>query len=323
VATFNFRSVFKKRLVFVVRTDLVLDEKALVASIEQNRQFSYACHHVHTMFAFTRRMTGTESPCESYFNHLKYLYTPITGPTTTTLCQQVRCRAAGLRGDGLDDAIIEIIAKPLHERVKHIRSTRKAFDTLRDPKSPHNAERAAQLDDLTRHLHLLPPVFVPHGRREQIAWMRQRRGQYEASTLRDDDRDHLEFHKIHRPCLSLPLHVQNKSQWHKWEEANSKYTKRDKDATHHVQRWAVDRQRSIKKLDAEPVSDSSSLDIDSSADCSDSGNDNATRDVTTAAPPRDSMTPNMGSLLGSSTMPASGVAWESMVSDWVLPPGGL
>jgi hypothetical protein len=162
VARLSVRSrLLRRRLVQILRIDTALDEEALVSSLEQSPQLATFCYHVNTMCCFTRRMGGTESPCENYGSDLNFLYNPTIGPTTTTLCQQLRCRAAGLRGDGLDDAIVEKIALPLYTQVKGIRRTRKTLTSIQDPDATANVERCHKLAFL--HTFSSAPT-MPYGR---------------------------------------------------------------------------------------------------------------------------------------------------------------
>ena len=88
------------RCVRVLAVDYEWDQQAITASLEHNKRFAEGCWHVNDMFCLTRRFGSTEASCERWIGNLKYLYHPVQGPTTTALCQRLRARAAGIRGNG-------------------------------------------------------------------------------------------------------------------------------------------------------------------------------------------------------------------------------
>ena len=62
------------------------------------------------MFHRVRRMTGTESPVESWVGEAKRLWSPIQGGNAGTMANRLFLRVSGVRGDFSDDAFVEQLA---------------------------------------------------------------------------------------------------------------------------------------------------------------------------------------------------------------------
>ena len=86
------------------------DERAACQALQNEKEFSANCWHIHRMFHRARRCGGTEAPCESWFSQLKYVYDARHGPEIGSLAEKLSLRVAGLRGNGGDDQIVRAIA---------------------------------------------------------------------------------------------------------------------------------------------------------------------------------------------------------------------
>ena len=115
-----------------------VDQQRLAASLEQCADFARGCYYVNDWFCRCRRVGSTEAPCERWVGCLKYLYNPITGPTTTTLTERCRMRLAGVRGDGSDEAFVHMLSAKMHAESK----TRRANKTLSRYKQAASASSA-------------------------------------------------------------------------------------------------------------------------------------------------------------------------------------
>lgn len=108
--------MLRGRLVSIISIQRAWDQREIAASLEQDRSFADGCYHLNSLFCLSRRFGNTEAPCERWIGNMKYMYHPVQGPTTTTLCQRLRARAAGLRGNGADDAFVKRLAEVLHDQ---------------------------------------------------------------------------------------------------------------------------------------------------------------------------------------------------------------
>ena len=106
------------RCVRVIAEERHWDQRAIASALEQNRYFADGCYYVNAMFCLSRRFGSTEAPCERWIGGLTYLFHPVQGPTMSTLVQRLRARAAGVRGNGADEAFVERLAQELNYR-KH------------------------------------------------------------------------------------------------------------------------------------------------------------------------------------------------------------
>ena len=112
------------RLVRVVRVKREWDQCEIAADLEQSRYFADGCYHVNSLFCLSRRFGSTEAACERWIGGLKYLFHPVQGPTTTTLVQRLRARVAGVRGNGADEAFVQLLAQELHGRRRRMSTNR-------------------------------------------------------------------------------------------------------------------------------------------------------------------------------------------------------
>ncbi len=119
------------RVVRVVAEKREWDQLEITASLEQDSFFATGCYYVNALFCLSRRFGSTEAPCERWIGGLKYLYHPVQGPTTTTLVQRLRARAAGVRGNGADEDFIERLAHELsHAQVPSASARPSALQTF-------------------------------------------------------------------------------------------------------------------------------------------------------------------------------------------------
>lgn len=98
------------KLVFLQSTAHVWDQRAITSTCLHDARFAADCYHVNRLFVLCAGWSNTEAPNERWIGHLKYLYNPIHGETTTTLTQRCRGYAAGLRGGIVDEDVMSLLS---------------------------------------------------------------------------------------------------------------------------------------------------------------------------------------------------------------------
>jgi len=244
----------RRRFVRVLGCRYECNEKAMAAACENDPAFSKGCYHMNVLFCFSRRMAGTEAPCERIIGQLKYLYHPVKGQSTGTMCAQLRCRLAGLRGDGLDGAVLQSVADDLYSSSKRRQQTTTLLERMRDVGSVANASRVATLASLASAIPRT--IDLPRGWRKQRSWAKARRSVYEHAMLEHGDEAHL-LKGTASGLVTLPLFLQNKIQWQKWHSGVG-MTPKDKYETVEAQVWAKAAVRRMRPMDASDSESSSS-----------------------------------------------------------------
>ena len=118
---------YEEKIDFLRSTCWAWDQRAVTASIEHESDFNKSCWHITRMFCLSAAFACKESPCESWFSQLKYIYHPVQGPSTSTLARRLRARCAGLRGGPADETFVQRLAEriffPMGDRFEHTPQT--------------------------------------------------------------------------------------------------------------------------------------------------------------------------------------------------------
>ena len=94
----------------IIATCSAWQTRAVAASLQHESIFAKDCFYVNAMFAVYVRMGHTSSPCERWGHELKLLWDPEKTQPTSGLLHRLHGRLAGLRGNGTDEALLDVVA---------------------------------------------------------------------------------------------------------------------------------------------------------------------------------------------------------------------
>jgi hypothetical protein len=100
----------KKKLVRIVAINPAWATRAVAASLQHEAIFAKDCYYVNAMFAVYVRMGSTSSPCERWGHELKLLWDPERTQPTSALLNRLHGRLVGLRGNGTDEVLLDMVA---------------------------------------------------------------------------------------------------------------------------------------------------------------------------------------------------------------------
>ena len=100
----------KKKLVRVVAVNEAWDTRSVAATLQHESFFAKDAYYVNAMFALIVRLGNTSSACERWGHELKLLWDPESTQTTSGLIHRLHGRLAGLRGNGTDEAFLDVVA---------------------------------------------------------------------------------------------------------------------------------------------------------------------------------------------------------------------
>ena len=100
------------RLVAALGEVRALDQNAICATLETNKNWvrRNQMWHVVNMLHRSRHLGGNETPGERWTGVLKCFWNPVLGPCTRTIVNRVKLRLAGVRGDGMDEDFVRMVA---------------------------------------------------------------------------------------------------------------------------------------------------------------------------------------------------------------------
>ena len=111
----------RNKLVRVVALRTPWDTRAIAASLQHDARFAKPAYYINVLFAMVVRFGNTSSPCERWAHELKLLWNAQKTQTTPTLIHRLKKtlihrlhgRAAGFRGDGTDEALLEALEREM------------------------------------------------------------------------------------------------------------------------------------------------------------------------------------------------------------------
>ncbi len=231
----------RHRLVHIVHCERGWDQREIAASLEQDGAFAAGCYHVNSFFCLSRRFGSTEAPCERWIGAMKYLFHPVQGPTTTTLCQRLRARAAGVRGNGADEVFVRRLADALASPGQRSPPVSKALCTFRDNARKEAEEQAPWL----MRLRLSESAAV-NAYKVQEKMAVASRETFEPRMLEAGDLDLCSSMK-RKAFARLPLFAHNKQQWAR----DMQLPERDLQTSTRARAWASAAQMNSTKQHAE------------------------------------------------------------------------
>ena len=116
----------KGKLVRITATVEAWDTRAVASSLQHEHAFSVSppvglhdctvkngAFYINAMFSVVRSMGNTSSACERWGHELKLLWDPQRTQTTTGLIHRLHGRLCGLRGNGTDEHLLDVIASSM------------------------------------------------------------------------------------------------------------------------------------------------------------------------------------------------------------------
>ena len=118
----------KGKLVRITATVEAWDTRAVASSLQHEHAFSVSppvgftdladevkngAFYINAMFSVVVRMGNTSSACERWGHELKLLWDPQRTQTTTGLIHRLHGRLCGLRGNGTDEHLLDVIASSM------------------------------------------------------------------------------------------------------------------------------------------------------------------------------------------------------------------
>ena len=116
------------KLVRITATEEAWDTRAVASSLQHEHAFSVSppvrfkdvpepvkngAYYINAMFSVVVRMGNTSSACERWGHELKLLWDPQKTQTTTGLIHRLHGRLCGLRGNGTDEHLLDVIASSM------------------------------------------------------------------------------------------------------------------------------------------------------------------------------------------------------------------
>ena len=80
------------------------------------RFFAKPAYYINALFALAVRINNTSSPCERWGHELKLLWDPQRTQPTSALIHRLVGRVFGLRGDGTDEAFLQVLHDGMMQR---------------------------------------------------------------------------------------------------------------------------------------------------------------------------------------------------------------
>ena len=88
----------------------------MAATLQHDSTFAKDAYYINAMFALVARMGNTSSPCERWGHELKLFWVPERTQPTSGLVHRLHGRLAGLRGNGLDEEFLDVLAASMARR---------------------------------------------------------------------------------------------------------------------------------------------------------------------------------------------------------------
>lgn len=197
-----------------------------------------------------RRSGGKEAILEGWISQLKYLWNPIHGPSTGTLCGRLHLRLAGLRGSGApaEEKFAQLVADVLlgpAGKFARVAKQSKALATFRQ--HAENSEANRHLQNIMASFDLKKQKAHLASGRARTASIKIARAKYTPIGMEADLQSFLQSHKS---SFRLPLYAKTNAQWEKDRVCDTRGSQRAQDWARQKAKAASSKQ--VPKLFSKP-----------------------------------------------------------------------